>query len=64
VNGMDDLPRLSPSGFLKPAVWLVAITIAIVASLESLLSVEATDKLDPWKRTTPANRELKAQGLG
>lgn len=64
VNGMDDLPRLSPAGFLKPAVWLVAITIAIVASLESLLSVEATDKLDPWKRTTPANRELKAQGLG
>lgn len=45
-------------------VWVVAITIAIVASLESLLSVEAADKLDPYKRITPTNRELKAQGLG
>lgn len=45
-------------------VYVVAITIAIVASLESLLSVEAADKLDPYKRNTPTNRELKAQGLG
>ncbi len=45
-------------------VYGVAITIAIIASLESLLSVEATDKLDPYKRNTPTNRELKAQGLG
>jgi MFS superfamily sulfate permease-like transporter len=45
-------------------VWVVAVTIAIVASLESLLSVEAADKLDPYKRITPTNRELKAQGLG
>jgi MFS superfamily sulfate permease-like transporter len=45
-------------------VYLVAFTIAIVASLESLLSVEATDKLDPEKRNTPTNRELKAQGVG
>ena len=45
-------------------VYVVAITIAIIASLESLLSVEATDKLDPYKRSTPTNRELKAQGLG
>ncbi|MES2797134.1 MAG: SulP family inorganic anion transporter [Bacteroidota bacterium] len=45
-------------------VYVVAITIAIIASLESLLSVEATDKLDPYKRDTPTNRELKAQGLG
>jgi MFS superfamily sulfate permease-like transporter len=45
-------------------VYVVAITIAIIASLESLLSVEATDKLDPYKRNTPTNRELKAQGLG
>lgn len=44
--------------------WIVAITIAIVASLESLLSVEAADKIDPWKRNTPTNRELKAQGAG
>ena len=45
-------------------IWIVAITIAIVASLESLLSVEATDKLDPQKRTTDRNRELIAQGSG
>ncbi len=48
----------------NPAVWTVAITIAIVASIETLLSVEATDKMDPLKRTTPTNRELVAQGVG
>lgn len=45
-------------------VWEVAVVLAIVASLETLLCVEATDKLDPYKRITPTNRELKAQGLG
>lgn len=45
-------------------VWKAGIVIAIVASLETLLCVEATDKLDPDKRVTPTNRELKAQGLG
>lgn len=45
-------------------VYVVAVTIAIIASLESLLSTEASDKLDPFKRVTPTNRELKAQGLG
>jgi len=45
-------------------VYKVALLLAIVASLETLLSVEATDKLDPYKRITPTNRELKAQGLG
>jgi MFS superfamily sulfate permease-like transporter len=45
-------------------VWVIAVTIAIVASLETLLSIEAVDKLDPLKRVTPTNRELKAQGLG
>lgn len=45
-------------------VWIVAITLAIVASLETLLSVEAIDKLDPLKRTTNTNRELFAQGTG
>ena len=45
-------------------VWKIAIVMAIVASLETLLSVEATDKMDPDKRVTPTNRELKAQGLG
>lgn len=45
-------------------VWVVAVTMAIVASLETLLCVEATDKLDPQKRVTPTNRELFAQGVG
>ncbi len=45
-------------------VWIVAFTIALVASLETLLCVEATDKLDPDKNVTPTNRELLAQGVG
>lgn len=45
-------------------VYKVAFIIAIVGSLETLLCVEATDKLDPNRRITPTNRELKAQGLG
>lgn len=52
------------SGLGNYRVYVVAITIAIIASLESLLSIEAVDKLDPYKRNTPTNRELKAQGLG
>jgi len=45
-------------------VWFTAITIALVASIETLLSIEAADKLDPYKRVTDNNRELKAQGVG
>ncbi len=52
------------SSIFNPAVWTVAIVIAVVGSLETLLCVEATDKLDPDRRITPTNRELKAQGLG
>lgn len=52
------------SAITTGAVWKVAITIAIVASLESLLSLEATDKLDPLKRTSSPHRELLAQGAG
>jgi len=48
----------------NPKVYITAATIAIVASLETLLCVEATDKLDPEKRSTPTNRELLAQGSG
>lgn len=48
----------------NPHVYVTGVTLAIVASLETLLSVEATDKLDPYKRRTSTNRELKAQGLG
>ena len=52
------------AAFSRPATYGVAFTIAIVASLETLLSVEAVDKLDPHKRNTPTNRELLAQGAG
>ncbi len=52
------------SALFDPAVWRVAVTIGIVASLETLLSLEATDKLDPFKRSAPANRQLFAQGIG
>ena len=47
-----------------PAVWTTALAIAIVASLETLLNVEAADELDVYNRVTPTNRELKAQGVG
>lgn len=52
------------SQFANPAMYRVAITLAIVASLETLLSVEAVDKLDPMRRVAPSNRELYAQGAG
>lgn len=52
------------SQLTNPEVYMVALVVAIIASLETLLCVEATDKLDPYKRVTPTNRELKAQGLG
>ncbi len=60
--GQFTLPDFSQLG--NPQIYVVAITIAVVASLETLLSVEATDKLDPKKRVTPTNRELLAQGAG
>ncbi len=52
------------SYILNPEVWKAALTLAVVASLETLLGIEAVDKLDPLKRVTPTNRELKAQGVG
>ena len=48
----------------NPNVYMIAFTLALVGSIETLLSVDATDKLDPEKPTTPTNRELKAQGIG
>lgn len=45
-------------------VWITGAILALVASLESLLSIEAVDDLDPYQRVTPTNRELKAQGFG
>lgn len=52
------------SAISNPQIWITAFTIALVASLETLLCVEATDKLDPHKNVTPTNRELLAQGTG
>ncbi|WP_299434237.1 SulP family inorganic anion transporter [uncultured Aquimarina sp.] len=52
------------SAITRMDVWVTAFTIALVASLETLLCVEATDKLDPEKRVTPTNKELLAQGTG
>lgn len=50
--------------FLSPSIYAIGVTMAVVASLETLLCVEATDKLDPYKRITPTNKELFAQGAG
>ena len=52
------------TAFANPAIYTIGITMAVVASLETLLCVEATDKLDPFKRVTPTNKELWAQGAG
>ena len=52
------------SALAKPAVYSTAVVLALVASIETLLCVEATDKLDPHRRVTPKNRELLAQGAG
>lgn len=52
------------AGFTNPDVWIVGVTIAIVASIETLLCLEAGDKMDPLKRFSSANTELKAQGVG
>jgi len=51
-------------GFLNPHVWQIGFVIALVASIETLLCIEATDKLDPLKRYTSGDSELKAQGIG
>jgi len=68
LSTISELPSLftfPDFGFLSnPNVYIIAITLAIVGSLETLLSVEATDKLDPEKNITPKNKELRAQGIG
>lgn len=60
--GQFRMPDFSMIG--DPAIWTIAVTLALVASIESLLCIEAVDKLDPYKRVTPTNRELVAQGFG
>ena len=57
-----NFPDFSQIG--NPTVWKLALTIAFVASIETLLSIQAGDKIDHDKRITPANRELFAQGIG
>lgn len=52
------------NGFLNKDVWIAGVTLALVASLETLLSIEAIDDLDPYQRVTNKERELKAQGVG
>lgn len=65
---IDELPQhlIAPdfSALFRKEVYIVALTLAIVASLETLLSIEAVDKLDPFKRISDTHRELKAQGIG
>ena len=60
--GNFTLPDFSALG--NPKVYITAIVIAVVASLETLLCVEASDKQDTLKRVTPTNQELRAQGIG
>jgi MFS superfamily sulfate permease-like transporter len=60
--GQFQTPDLN--GFTNPKVWITGLTIAIVASIETLLCLEAGDKMDPLKRYSSANAELRAQGIG
>ncbi len=60
--GQFSLPDFT--AITNPQVWIVAMTIAIVGSIETLLCIEASDKLDPLKRYSNTNRELFAQGVG
>ena len=68
LNGLGEISSLLTfpdfTAINNPVVWKTGFVIALVASLETLLCAEATDKLDPKKRVTPMNRELKASGLG
>lgn len=67
-QSMDDFKNLVTlpnfSGFMNPQVWIVGGTIAIVASIETLLCIEASDRLDVRRRITDTNLELRAQGIG
>lgn len=52
------------SGLTNSSVWILGATIAVVASIETLLCLEASDKMDPLKRYSSGNTELRAQGIG
>ena len=67
-QNLEDLKNLVVmpdfNGFLHYKVWVVGATIAVVASVETLLCIEASDRLDSKRRITDTNLELKAQGIG
>lgn len=67
-KSLDDFKNLVTlpdfAGFTNPKVWIIGATIAIVASIETLLCIEASDRLDSKRRITDTNLELKAQGIG
>ncbi|WP_346983856.1 SulP family inorganic anion transporter [Chryseobacterium sp. POE27] len=67
-QSLDDFKNLITlpdfTGFTNPKVWVAGATIAIVASIETLLCIEASDRLDQQRRITDTNLELKAQGIG
>jgi MFS superfamily sulfate permease-like transporter len=58
------LPRPDFAALATGPVWVAAVTIAVVASIETLLCIQAVDRIDPLKRVSPADRELVAQGVG
>ena len=60
VHGPNDVSKW----LFSPAVWSAALAIALIGSVETLLSIEAADKLDPLRRVSRPNRELFAQGIG
>ncbi|WP_347985999.1 SulP family inorganic anion transporter [Methylomonas sp. AM2-LC] len=64
LSFIDQLQLPNFNLFTNPKIYSIALSLAIIASLETLLSLEAVDKLDPQKRIAPTNRELKAQGFG
>lgn len=68
IDSWADLSRVilfpDTSFLYEEKVWAAGLAIGLIASIESLLSIEAADKLDPYKRETPLSRELIAQGVG
>lgn len=65
LAGVADFIRIPNfARIADPAIWIAGVTVAIVASLETLLNLEAVDKLDPQQRYSPPSRELFAQGAG
>lgn len=68
LSGWKELPTLLtfPEFDLitTSSFWVVAVTLAVIGSIETLLSIEAGDKMDPYKRSTPTSKELIAQGIG